>query len=301
MPLSIYEYSTPSEFKQKLKQRNIRLVDFILERECKLFGVERKKILRKLLHYLTVMREAINEGLSARDRLFCIENDAKKLKKNSNTNMKLLNDLEYEILLSAIAVAYNNCQMGKIIACPTAGACGILPGLLIPLSNQKKISEARQIEALIVAGEIGRLIAEQTSISGAVGGCMVECGVASAMSAAAVTYLFNENINVIFNAAALALKNNLGLTCDPVAGLVEAPCVKRNGFKALEALTAAQLALVGVCSAIPFDEVILAVKQTANDMDKKYKETAIAGLAATPTAKRIERKIRGQTSLKSLF
>ncbi|HOK39437.1 MAG TPA: L-serine ammonia-lyase, iron-sulfur-dependent, subunit alpha [bacterium] len=283
-----YEYESARELIKKLKHKKTNLVDFIIDREVKLFGVSKEQIILKLKNYLKTMEEAIKKGISKKLNLICLDNEAKKINKNK---IRIMNTLEYEILISSIAIAEYNCSMGKIVACPTAGSCGILPGVLFPIAKRNKFSEELLINALLVAGEVGRLIAIKTSISGSIGGCMVECGIGAAITAAALVYLFNGNIEQIFNSAALALKNNLGLICDPVAGLVEVPCVKRNGFKALEALTAAQLALVGVKSVIPFDEVVEVVKEVSDNIPKIYKETSKGGLATTKTGLKYRKKL----------
>ena len=275
-----YNYNTKQQLFKKLKNSNLNIVEFIIKREMTLFGAEKKQLIFKLKSYIKTMRKSIDEGLKGKNKTICLNNEAARLYRYKQ---RLLSDFEYEVIYSSIAIAEHNCSMGKIIACPTAGSCGILPGVLIPLGIRKNISDLKLVYALIIAGEVGRIIANKTSISGAVGGCMVECGIASAMTAAAVTYLMGGDEEKIFNAATLALKNNMGLICDPVAGMVEVPCVKRNGLKAIESLAAAQLSLSGVKSVIPFDEVVDSIKEIAGNMDGKYKETATGGLAVTPT------------------
>jgi len=278
--MNSYNYNTKQQFFKKLKKSNLSIAGFIIKREMILYGVKKEQLLSKLKSYIRTMSKSIDEGLKGNNKTICISNEAARLQGH---RQNLLSDFEYEVLYSAIAVAEHNCSMGKIVACPTAGSCGILPGVLIPLARRKNIPDLKLVYALIVAGEVGRIIANKTSISGATGGCMVECGVASAMTSAAVVYLTGGDNESIFNAATLALKNNMGLVCDPVAGLVEVPCVKRNGLKALESLTAAQMSLSGVKSVIPFDEVVDSIKEVAGNMDGKYKETAAGGLAVTPT------------------
>ena len=198
-----------------------------------------------------------------------------------------------KILEYALATSEENIRMGKIVACPTAGSCGILPAGLAAVSEDYNHSEREQINALITAGEIGRIISAKVSLAGAVAGCQAECGVASAMSAAAVCQLQGGNVSQVLNAAALALKNILGLTCDPVAGLVEVPCVKRNPFLAVHAITAVELALADIKSKIPFDEVVDAMEQTGALMSPTLKESSQAGLATTKTALEVQKKVFG--------
>jgi L-serine dehydratase len=198
-----------------------------------------------------------------------------------------------KIIEYALATSEENIRMGKIVACPTAGSCGILPATLVAVSEDYNYSEREQINALITAGEIGRIISAKVSLAGAVAGCQAECGVASAMSAAAICQLKGGNVSQILNAAALALKNILGLTCDPVAGLVEVPCVKRNPFLAVHSITAVELALANVESKIPIDEVIDAMEQTGALMSPTLKESSQAGLATTKTGLCVQKQVFG--------
>ena len=181
--------------------------------------------------------------------------------------------------------------MGKIVACPTAGSCGIVPSVLVAVSEERNISEKEQMDALITAGMIGAIISNKVQLAGAVAGCQAECGVAAAMCAGALTQMLGGNINQIIQATALAMKNLLGLTCDPVCGIVEVPCIKRNPILAIHAVTSSELALAGVESKIPLDEIIDAVKQTGQLMSPMLKESSLAGLAVTKTALELKEKI----------
>lgn len=196
-----------------------------------------------------------------------------------------------KITTYALATIEENLRMGKIAACPTAGSCAIVPSVLVGVSEDLNTSEEDQINALITAGTVGRIISTKVALAGAVAGCQAECGVASAMSAAALTQIRGGSVNQILNAVALAMKNLLGLTCDPVCGLVEIPCVKRNPFLAIHAVTASELALAGVKSKIPLDEVIDALEQTGQLMSPMLKESSQAGLAATKTALDLKHKL----------
>lgn len=191
----------------------------------------------------------------------------------------------------AIGVSEVNAVMGKIVACPTAGSCGILPAALYAGAEKNNAAETDIINALFTAGGVGMIIAQNASISGAQGGCQAECGSAAAMAAAALVELAGGTPKQVGEGAALALKNTLGLVCDPVAGLVEIPCVKRNGFAAAQAMLAADMALAGIESVIPIDEVISAMYQIGLALPKSLKETSEAGLADTPTARRIEKML----------
>jgi len=194
-------------------------------------------------------------------------------------------------LAVALAVSEYNAAMGKIVASPTAGSCGILPGALIPLLEEGLFSGEQVARAMFTAGALGMVIANKASISGAQGGCQAECGSASAMAAAVLTELWGGSPAAVASAAAIALKCLLGLVCDPVAGLVEAPCVKRNASGTANALCAAQLALAGVESVIPCDQVIAAMGAVGAAMPCALKETAQGGLAATPEGQRLKKRL----------
>ena len=172
--------------------------------------------------------------------------------------------------------------MKRIVAAPTAGSCGVLPAVLVPYYRNRCNDSGRMVEAMYVAAGIGQVIAHRASISGAAGGCQAEIGSASAMAAGALVHLQGGNAEQICQACAMSLKNVLGLVCDPVAGLVEVPCVKRNVVGTVNALAAADMAMAGIVSRIPPDQVIDAMKEVGDKMDVSFRETALGGLAATP-------------------
>jgi L-serine dehydratase len=193
----------------------------------------------------------------------------------------------------AIAVSEYNAAMGKIVAAPTAGSCGILPGTVITMLDEGRCTEHDAVMALFTAGAIGMVIANQASVSGAQGGCQAECGSASAMAAAALVELAGGTPIQAAHGCAMAIKNQLGLVCDPVAGLVEIPCIKRNASGVAIAFTSAEMALAGIESKIPVDECILAMRQVGDMLPCSLKETAQGGLAATPTGILLRNKIFG--------
>lgn len=240
---------------------------------------------------LNAMKEAIKAGLKSNEPSpsKMSGDDCEKLQ-NTNTN-PILGSTAQKIMTYALATSEQNLRMGTIVACPTAGSCGIVPSVLIAFAEDNNISYEEQINALITAGEVGRLIAIKMALAGAVGGCQAECGVASAMATAALTQMRGGNVKQIINAVALALKNILGLTCDPVCGLVEIPCVKRNPFLAIHAVTASELAMADIISKIPIDEVVDAMEQTGNLMSPLLKESSQGGLAKTKTAIALEKNI----------
>lgn len=192
-----------------------------------------------------------------------------------------------KVMTAAISVAESNACMKCIVAAPTAGSCGVLPSVLVPYSEEKNISEDTIVKALFVSAGFGQIIAHRASIAGAEGGCQAEIGSASAMAAATLVYLRGGTMEQSANACAFALKSLLGLVCDPVGGLVEVPCVKRNVIGAVNAVTSCDMAMAGIESAIPPDEVIDAMKAVGDAMPCTLRETGEGGLAATPTGKKI--------------
>ncbi len=197
-------------------------------------------------------------------------------------------------LYRALAVSELNASMGRIVAAPTAGSCGILPAAVLTMQRERQLSEKECVMSLFTASAVGMVIAENASLAGAQGGCQAECGSAAAMAAASITELSGGTPEMVGHAVAIALKNILGLVCDPVAGLVEIPCIKRNAAGVAGAFVAAELALAGIESAIPADEVIWAMKKVGDAMSPALRETAEGGLAATPTAQRLCKQVFGE-------
>lgn len=192
-----------------------------------------------------------------------------------------------QVMERALKMAESNACMKRIVAAPTAGSCGVLPAVLITYQKEENCPEEEVVKALFVSAGIGGIIASRASIAGAQGGCQAEIGSASAMAAGALTFLRGGNLQQIYEAAALALKGLLGLVCDPVAGLVEVPCVKRNVIGAVNAVTSSDMAMAGICSFIPVDQVIDAMDEIGRNMPCQYRETSEGGLAATPAGKAV--------------
>lgn len=242
---------------------------------------------------LDAMKQAIRIGLNSTEPSpsGMSGDDCNKLQKKYKNSVSVLGAAAQKIMTYALATSEQNLRMGTIVACPTAGSCGIVPAVLIAYAEDNNISECEQINALITAGEVGRLVSNKMALAGAVGGCQAECGVAAAMASAALTQMRGGSVKQIINAVALALKNILGLTCDPVCGLVEIPCVKRNPFLAIHAVTASELAMADIISKIPIDEVVDAMEQTGKLMSPLLKESSQGGLAKTKTAIALEKNI----------
>lgn len=222
-----------------------------------------------------------------------VGDDGERMRIYTERDDSLLSGFVGEVMTEALKMGECNACMKRIVAAPTAGACGVLPSVLLPL-NRRGVSKDKIINAMYVAAGIGQVIAERAYIAGASGGCQAEIGTAAAMTAGALVYLKGGTTQMIIESVAMSLKNMMGLVCDPVAGLVEVPCVKRNVAGAMTALSCADMALAGITSRIPADEVIDAMKEVGDKMHPDFKETARGGVAATETGKKLKEQILGE-------
>ena len=245
-----------------------------------------------MLKTLEVMKEAITSGLDKdlRSNSGMSGGNAYRMKSQIDSG-RIEDNVFNRAAAYALATAETNACMGKIVAAPTAGASGVLPAVLIAVAEKNHIDDDKVADALYLAGEIGMRIVKAASLSGAECGCQAECGSAAAMAAAGMVFLLDGTFEQSENAAALALKSLLGLVCDPVAGLVEVPCVKRNATCTSVAITSANMSIAGIESVIPFNEVVAAMKQIGRSMPAELKETAQGGCAATETGTRIARSL----------
>ena len=262
----------------------ITLIDQAFSMEC-----TQERVLERMAFQYEVMKSAVENGLNPniRSTSGLTGGDAYRLKVVRDEEKTLCGTFFSGALMRAVSVAEVNASMGRIVAAPTAGSCGILPGAIITMQKERNLSDDACVKALLTASAIGMVIAKNASLSGAEGGCQAECGSAAAMAAGALVELAGGTPEQISNAVAIAIKNILGLVCDPVAGLVEIPCIKRNAAGVANAIVAAEMALADIKSAIPADEVIMAMKQVGDKMSTSLKETAEGGLAKTPTAERL--------------
>jgi L-serine dehydratase len=217
--------------------------------------------------------------------------DGAKLEAFRTKENRLVGDFLTSVMEKAVKMGESNACMKRIVAAPTAGSCGVIPAVLLSYEEYKEVSEDKMVEALFVAAGIGEVLAASASISGAEGGCQAEIGSASAMAAGAITYLEGGDNEAIVHASALALKNMLGLTCDPVGGLVEVPCIKRNVSGAVNAVVSSQMTMAGIRSAIVPDEVIDSMRRIGKLLPPCLKETSQEGLAITPSAQKITQKL----------
>ena len=276
---------------------NVSFGQYCLQTQAAELEIEESALLQRMKESLSVMRNAIDFGLTGvRSTGGLVGGSGLRLKnwhEGSDLRKKLLGALSAKAATYALAANEANAAMGRICAAPTAGSSGVLPGVLFAIAEECSIAEDRLGLALVAAGSIGMVIASRASLSGAEGGCQAECGSAAAMAAGAAVDLLGGSPDQVGHAVALALKNLLGLVCDPVAGLVEVPCVKRNAGAAMIALLAAEMALAGIESAIPVDEVMDAMAEIGHALPEMLRETGQGGLAGTPTGRAYKERIFG--------
>lgn len=285
-------FHTIAELLRLASERQVPVHEIVLMVEADQSQRSREELIEGMRKNWQVMREAVKKGLKGGIRSVSglTGGDAPKLYRHQLTGF--LGQAAVSTAAFAVAASEVNASMGRIVACPTAGSCGIVPAVMMEAYEQG-IEEERIVMALFTAAGIGMVVDENASIAGALGGCQAECGTAAGMAAAAMAELGGGSPEQIGHATALAIKNLLGLACDPVAGLVEVPCVKRNGFVAVHAMLAADMALAGVESVIPVDEVIDAMDRIGRAMPRDIKETAEGGLATTKTGLALQKKIYG--------
>jgi L-serine dehydratase len=262
------------------------LPQVVLETEAEETGTAPEEIRARIARTLTVMRSAIEEGLKGevRSPSGMTGGRARRLWENGP---RLLGARVTATLARAISTLEVNAAMGLIVAAPTAGAAGVLPAVLMSLGEFEELPEERLIDAMLVAGGVGGVIAQRASLAGAEGGCQAETGTAAAMSAAAVTWLLGGTGEQVSTSIALCLQGMLGLICDPIGGLVEIPCIYRNASAAMQAISSAEMALAGLDFPVSADEVIDVMGEVGRRMPSAYRETALGGLAATPSARRL--------------
>ncbi|AZS16796.1 L-serine ammonia-lyase, iron-sulfur-dependent, subunit alpha [Paenibacillus lutimineralis] len=256
-------------------------------------GKTDQQVILQMTEYYEVMKEAVHKGIESemQPRSGLTGGDARRVHAHLQQGVPSLGEEACTAMAYALAVSEVNASMGRIIATPTAGSCGIIPGVFVSSQERFGWSDEHMVQGLFSAGAIGYVIANNSFVSGAEGGCQAEVGSAIGMAAGALVELRGGTPEQAVHAVGLALKNTLGLICDPVAGLVEIPCIVRNGFGAVTAMAAADMALAGIRSVIPSDEVIDVMLEVGSMMPEKHRETALGGLAQTPTGKRIMKEL----------
>jgi L-serine dehydratase len=277
------------------QQEGKPIYEIMIEEHVRETGQTREQVIQTMSDSFDVMMASVERGLTEDIKSFSgiTGGDAKRVYEYAQKGRTLLGKQATEAVAMALSTSEVNAAMGLIVATPTAGSCGILPGVLCSLRQSLGLQKEQLVLGMFTAAAVGYVVANNASISGAGGGCQAEVGSATAMAAAAAVELAGGTPEQAIQAAGLALKNVLGLVCDPVAGLVEVPCIIRNGFGSVLALAGADMALAGVRSVIPPDEVILAMYNIGKLMPVELRETAMGGLAATPTGKKIEQQIYG--------
>lgn len=288
-----YTFRRGDELLALCKRERCAIGEAMLRREIEQSERTREELLAEMKKNLDTMRASVREGLKGGFRSISglTGGDAAALSLRAEDESTLSGTGMLNAVAASMAVVEVNASMGRIVAAPTAGASGILPGTLLTSAKANNWSDETLLLGLFNAGAVGMLIAKNASISGAEGGCQAETGAAAAMAASALVELSGGSPEKCLHAAAIALKNIMGLVCDPVAGLVECPCIKRNAIGAANALVSADLALAGIDSLIPFDEVVAAMKSVGRLMSPDLRETAKGGLAATPTARAIKKNL----------
>ncbi|MEO0473224.1 MAG: L-serine ammonia-lyase, iron-sulfur-dependent, subunit alpha [Bacteroidota bacterium] len=262
----------------------------VIDYEVIELGHPEDQIWPRLEQTYAVMKDAVQSGLEQDMRSISgmINNGAKKVR---DCEIQVLGPAFQLLLANTLSAKEVNSCMGRVVAAPTAGASGIMPGVLVTLEALHPIPKQTLIEGMLIGAGIALIIEKRASIAGSVGGCQAETGTAAAMGAGAIVHCLGGDFEQICEAVAITIMNMLGLICDPVAGLVEVPCVKRNGSASVIAFASAQIALAGDSAIIPVDEVIDAMGEVGASMEERYKETALGGIADTPTARKIEEKV----------
>ena len=277
-------------WKDYCQKHDLKLYEPVLRYEKEQKNRDAEPVWEGLQRALDVMKDAIETGLTEdmTSRSGMINNGAKRV---FNYDLPVLSKEFQNLISRALAAKEVNSCMGRVVAAPTAGASGIMPGVLYTLQEIHDIEDRKLLEGMLVSAGIGLIIEKKASIAGAVGGCQAETGSAAAMASGAIVYCLGGDIDQVFNAVAITIQCTLGLVCDPVAGLVEIPCVVRNASAAAIANSSAQIALAGVGAVIPVDECVEAMGEIGASMESKYKETAEGGLAATKTGREIAKRV----------
>lgn len=291
-----FQYNSIEQLVTAAEQAGQPISALVLAQQALELEVPEQQVYDQMHERYGVMQASVESGSAEglRSTSGLTGGDAFKMRRAAENGTAITGSLLSGALYRALAASELNAAMGRIVAAPTAGSCGILPAALITMQQEKACSERACVMALFTASAVGMVIANKASLSGAEGGCQAECGSAAAMAAAAIVELAGGSPRQAAHAVAIVMKNTLGLVCDPVAGLVEIPCIKRNAAGIAAAFVAAELALAGIESAIPADETIWAMKRVGNAMSSTLKETSEGGLAVTPTGKKLLKQVFGR-------
>lgn len=284
------------------ENEGLSLGELAIRHEMEEAQIPREEVLDELRAIIEVMNKAATEG--TRRLVFSVSGliggDSTKIASYAKTGRSITGEVMNNAMVYAMSSSEVNASMGRIVAAPTAGACGILPAVLKTFADQRAASEDELVEALSVAGAMGIIIGQNATISGAEGGCQAETGAAAAMASGAAVHLMGGTPQMCLDAGAIVLMNMLGLVCDPVAGLVEIPCMYRNVQGAVNALTTADMIMAGVRSRIPFDEAVVAMYEVGRSMSEDLRETGIGGIAGSPTGIRMKEMVFGDAKIKEV-
>ena len=290
----MFEYKSISELVNAASSAGKTISEVVLADQAEQLCISPDALFERMDARLSVMEDSVKAGMNPalRSTSGLTGGDASRMWDHAASG-GICGGFTNRAMARALAVSENNAAMGKIVAAPTAGSCGILPGAVVSMLDEGRCSREAAVMALFTAGAFGMVIAQNASIAGAEGGCQAECGSAAAMAAAALVELMGGTPQQCAHACAMAIKNQLGLVCDPVAGLVEIPCIKRNVSGVAIAFSSAEMALAGIESKIPADECIGAMREVGCSIPSALRETAKGGLAATPTGERLREQVFG--------
>lgn len=289
------EFHTGEELLKLCQEEQKLISEIVIENEMELAEQSREEILSKMQKNLEVMRNSINQGLEEEMQSVSgmIGGDAKRMKEYFENHQSVSGQIMTDAISAALAVTEVNAAMGQIVAAPTAGSCGIIPGAIMTIAQKFQFTDEEIVRALFTTAGIGNIISQNATVAGAEGGCQAETGSAAAMAAGGIVELMGGTPEQSLQAAAITIKNIMGLVCDPIAGLVEAPCSKRNAIGTANALISVDMAMAGIKSIVPFDEVVVAMYKVGRSLPHELRETALGGLAATPTGQRLQKEIFG--------
>ena len=290
-----YNFKSGQELLEMCNKYDMPIHEVCLEREVELSGLSKDEIKSKMQHSLNIMKaateRAVEEDIKSVGGL--IGGEAKKLTNFRNNSKSVCGSLMNKALVAAMGTMEVNASMGLIVAAPTAGSCGILPGAVVTIGKEYDMTDEQMLEALFTASAIGAIKTRNATVAGAEGGCQAETGAAAAMAAAGVVEMMGGTPEQAIHAASHCLQNVMGLVCDPIAGLVEAPCQGRNAIGVANALISAELCLAGILNVIPFDETVEAMYKVGKGLPEELRETALGGVAATCTGCAITNRIFG--------
>ncbi|MBB6446762.1 L-serine ammonia-lyase, iron-sulfur-dependent, subunit alpha [Bacillus benzoevorans] len=294
-------FTSLKELIEMAEQKNTTISEIMIRTEEVQTGLSRETLIEQMSQQLTVMEEAVRKGTvsSVMSRTGLTGGDGHRLYEYGKNKTSFVNPVTLNTAANALAVSEVNAAMGRIVATPTAGSAGILPAVLVHALDSGRFSREQIVQSIFTASALGLVVANKASISGAAGGCQAEIGSATAMAAGTLVELGGGTPTQVGHAVGIAMKNSLGLVCDPVAGLVEIPCIIRNGLHAITAEAAADMALAGIVSIIPPDEVIQVMHEVGQAMPESLRETGIGGLAGTPTGQKLKVQILGEESSSS--